>query len=196
MLFLKATVFLGRLPYASDCKIIRQALQQLSQNNSSNRFSGRPRRRSREDRYTSNQSRDSRRSRSPFAGSPASHGSETEDLNGSMEHGVWPKIRLVRDMVTGFPRGYGFAYFRSADEADHVLRSWLYEVRSHTDKRNQNLGGLNIPGGEKVILEPAFSETLPGWKPRRLGGGLGGRKESGQLRFGGVARPFRRPFNT
>ncbi|VDO01608.1 unnamed protein product [Rodentolepis nana] len=45
-----------------------------------------------------------------------------------------------------------------------------------------------------MILEPCFSRTLPGWKPRRLGGGLGGFKESGQLRFGGIARPFRRPL--
>lgn len=35
---------------------------------------------------------------------------------------------------------------------------------------------------------------LPGWIPRRLGGGLGGKKESGQLRFGGVERPFRKPI--
>jgi len=33
-----------------------------------------------------------------------------------------------------------------------------------------------------------------GWKPRRLGGGLGGKKESGQLRFGGRDRPFRVPL--
>lgn len=55
--------------------------------------------------------------------------------------------------------------------------------------------------------------TLPGWKPRRLGllhsnalmysldgytgnlgGGFGGKKESGQLRFGGKDRPFRKPM--
>eukprot|EP00850_Spirogloea_muscicola_P025228 SM002498S08229 [mRNA] locus=s2498:147:906:- [translate_table: standard] len=35
---------------------------------------------------------------------------------------------------------------------------------------------------------------MPGWMPRRLGGGLGGRKESGQLRFGGRDRPFRAPL--
>lgn len=29
----------------------------------------------------------------------------------------------------------------------------------------------------------------------RLGGGLGGKKESGQLRFGGRDRPFRKPIN-
>lgn len=51
-----------------------------------------------------------------------------------------------------------------------------------------------------------YERILPGWKPRRygncfckvliifLGGGFGGRKESGQLRFGGVARPFKKPI--
>ena len=33
-----------------------------------------------------------------------------------------------------------------------------------------------------------------GWVPRRLGGGFGGKKESGQLRFGGKDRPFRKPI--
>ncbi|KAG7266691.1 hypothetical protein CRUP_037258 [Coryphaenoides rupestris] len=37
--------------------------------------------------------------------------------------------------------------------------------------------------------------TLKGWIPRRLGGGQGGKKESGQLRFGGKDRPFRRPIS-
>lgn len=35
---------------------------------------------------------------------------------------------------------------------------------------------------------------LKGWKPRRLGGGFGGKKESGQLRFGGRDRPFKKPI--
>lgn len=39
-----------------------------------------------------------------------------------------------------------------------------------------------------------YFRTLKGWKPRRLGGGFGGKKESGQLRFGGRARPFQRPY--
>lgn len=35
---------------------------------------------------------------------------------------------------------------------------------------------------------------LKGWKPRRLGGGFAGKKESGQLRFGGRDRPFKKPI--
>lgn len=192
----KAVLFLGRLPYTADCKMIRHALQKISRGKSSSQSSGRSKHHhSQKKGHAFTDPQVSRRSRSPFAASSIPHLHATRDPCEDVDDGIWPKIRLVRNLVTGFPCGYGFAYFRSHDEADHVLQKWLQKVRSHTDKRNQNLGGLDIPGGEKVILEPAFSETLPGWKPRRLGGGLGGRKEAGQLRFGGVARPFRRPFN-
>lgn len=42
----------------------------------------------------------------------------------------------------------------------------------------------------KIIVQRECGRNLKGWKPRRLGGGLGGHRGSGQLRFGGVARPF------
>ena len=48
--------------------------------------------------------------------------------------------------------------------------------------------------GVKLLVEMEFERVLAGWVPRRLGGGLGGRKESGQLRFGGKERPFRKPM--
>ena len=43
-------------------------------------------------------------------------------------------------------------------------------------------------------VDMEVARTLPGWVPRRLGGGFSGKKESGQLRFGGIDRPFRRPI--
>ena len=39
-----------------------------------------------------------------------------------------------------------------------------------------------------IIFGVLFSRR--GWVPRRLGGGIGGNKNSGQLRFGGITRPF------
>ena len=48
--------------------------------------------------------------------------------------------------------------------------------------------------GTPVVVEFECERELPGWMPRRLGGGLGGRKESGQLRFGGRDRPFKKPM--
>ncbi len=47
--------------------------------------------------------------------------------------------------------------------------------------------------GAAVLVDWERGRGMPGWVPRRLGGGLGGRKESGQLRFGGRDMPFRIP---
>lgn len=47
----------------------------------------------------------------------------------------------------------------------------------------------------EIIVDYEHERMLKGWKPRRLGGGFGGRKESGQLRFGGRARPFKKPYD-
>ncbi|XP_042985902.1 U11/U12 small nuclear ribonucleoprotein 35 kDa protein isoform X3 [Carya illinoinensis] len=46
----------------------------------------------------------------------------------------------------------------------------------------------------EIIVDCNRQRLMPGWIPRRLGGGLGGKKESGQLRFGGREKPFRAPL--
>lgn len=51
-----------------------------------------------------------------------------------------------------------------------------------------------IIDGKQILVDIERERSQPGWKPRRLGGGLGGKKESGQLRFGGRDRPHRLPF--
>ena len=51
-----------------------------------------------------------------------------------------------------------------------------------------------IIDGCEILVEYEKERVLKGWVPRRFGGGFGGRKESGQLRFGGRDRPFRRPL--
>jgi U11/U12 small nuclear ribonucleoprotein SNRNP35 len=45
--------------------------------------------------------------------------------------------------------------------------------------------------GKTVIVDYNRSRLMADWVPRRMGGGLGGRKTSGQLRFGGRTNPFR-----
>ncbi|KAL3312175.1 small nuclear ribonucleoprotein 35kDa (U11 U12) [Cichlidogyrus casuarinus] len=94
-----------------------------------------------------------------------------------------PLINLPKHAITGNHLGYGFVKFHHKSDARYCLdqyRSLLATRRMTHDER-------------KIILENAYAISLKGWKPRRLGGGLGGRKESGQLRFGGISRPFRRP---
>ncbi|KQJ90998.1 U11/U12 small nuclear ribonucleoprotein 35 kDa protein [Brachypodium distachyon] len=93
-------------------------------------------------------------------------------------YGRVKSMRLVRDIVTGASRGYAFVEY----ETDKEMRR-AYEDAHHS-----------IIDGSEVIVDYYRQQLMPGWIPRRLGGGLGGKKESGQLRFGGRERPFRAPL--
>jgi hypothetical protein len=51
-----------------------------------------------------------------------------------------------------------------------------------------------IVNGLPILVDYERERITQGWIPRRLGGGLAGKKESGQLRFGGREKPFRKPL--
>ncbi|XP_029426866.1 U11/U12 small nuclear ribonucleoprotein 35 kDa protein isoform X2 [Rhinatrema bivittatum] len=89
------------------------------------------------------------------------------------------RIRLVKDLVTGFSKGYAFIEYK---EERALLKAY------------RDANKLVIDQNE-VFVDFELERTLSGWIPRRLGGGFGGKKESGQLRFGGRDRPFRKPIN-
>lgn len=61
-------------------------------------------------------------------------------------------------------------------------------------KRAMRRCSENTLKGNQIFVDFECSRTMKGWKPRRLGGGFGGKKESGQLRFGGRDRPFKKPI--
>ncbi|KAK3129739.1 hypothetical protein QOZ80_6BG0484010 [Eleusine coracana subsp. coracana] len=104
---------------------------------------------------------------------------DEETLRKAMNrYGRVKSMRLVRDIVTGSSRGYAFVEY----ETDREMRR-AYEDAHHS-----------IIDGSEVIVDYYRQQLMPGWIPRRLGGGLGGKKESGQLRFGGRERPFRAPL--
>lgn len=129
--------------------------------------------------------------------------------------------KIIVDVVTGYPQGYGFVEMSSDSEARRAVA-------------RLNDGNLR---GSKIFVDHECGRTLKNWKPRRLGillnihkhihvyiecislhkllllyvnnchlvyniylsisvsgGGFGGKKESGQLRFGGKDRPFRKPI--
>lgn len=94
------------------------------------------------------------------------------------KYGKIKRLRLVRDLLTGFSKGYAFIE---------------YEKRSDAKEAHHSAKNLIIDEKE-VIVEYELERKLSGWVPRRLGGGLGGRKESGQLRFGGRYKPFDKAF--
>ncbi|XP_066286978.1 U11/U12 small nuclear ribonucleoprotein 35 kDa protein-like [Branchiostoma lanceolatum] len=88
------------------------------------------------------------------------------------------RIRLIRDIVTGYSKRYAFIEYTDEKSMWHAHRkSYKMELEQY-----------------EIFVDVENARTLKGWVPRRLGGGLGGIKESGQLRFGGRARPFRKPI--
>ncbi|XP_078441091.1 RNA-binding (RRM/RBD/RNP motifs) family protein isoform X2 [Wolffia australiana] len=108
-----------------------------------------------------------------------SHYTTEDTLRKAMKrYGRVKNLRLVRHIVTGASRGYAFIEF----ESDQDMRR-AYEEAHHS-----------IIDDSEVIVDYYRQQLMPGWIPRRLGGGLGGKKESGQLRFGGRERPFRAPL--
>ncbi|KAG9487646.1 U11/U12 small nuclear ribonucleoprotein 35 kDa protein [Eleutherodactylus coqui] len=94
-------------------------------------------------------------------------------------YGDIQRLRLVRDFITGFSRGYAFIEYKQ----EHAIK-----------KAYRDANKLVIDQRE-IYVDYELERSLKGWIPRRLGGGFGGKKESGQLRFGGRDRPFRKPIN-
>ncbi|XP_036450546.1 U11/U12 small nuclear ribonucleoprotein 35 kDa protein [Colossoma macropomum] len=103
-----------------------------------------------------------------------------EDLrNVFSKFGDIRRLQLIRDIVTGFSKGYAFIEYK---EERSLMKAWRDANKMVVDQH-------------ELFVDFELERTLQGWIPRRLGGGLGGKKESGQLRFGGRDRPFRRPIN-
>uniref|UniRef100_T1ITE6 U11/U12 small nuclear ribonucleoprotein 35 kDa protein n=1 Tax=Strigamia maritima TaxID=126957 RepID=T1ITE6_STRMM len=94
------------------------------------------------------------------------------------QFGEVKRTRLIEDLVTGFSKCYAFVEFEDERSAQ----------RGYKD------GNKMFIDGNEIFVDYECERTLRGWIPRRLGGGFGGRKESGQLRFGGRDRPFRKPI--
>ncbi|KAJ8923974.1 hypothetical protein NQ315_006750 [Exocentrus adspersus] len=95
------------------------------------------------------------------------------------KYGKLKRFRLVKDIVTGMPKGYAFIEYESESSAEEAYRL--------ANKMNVD--------GTVIFVDFECERLLKGWKPRRLGGGFGGKKESGQLRFGGRDRPFKKPIS-
>ncbi|XP_048005501.1 U11/U12 small nuclear ribonucleoprotein 35 kDa protein-like [Leguminivora glycinivorella] len=87
------------------------------------------------------------------------------------------RCRLVKDIVTGKSKQYAFIEFERSADVDRALQ----KHKEYIDNT-------------EVVVEREVERVMKGWKPRRLGGGFGGNKDSGQLRFGCRDRPFKRPI--
>ncbi|KAL7303267.1 hypothetical protein TKK_0004461 [Trichogramma kaykai] len=95
------------------------------------------------------------------------------------QHGEVVSVKVIYDVVTGHSKCYGFVEMRSERDAWRLAR------------KVNDLVLFN----HKLFVDLEVGRVMKNWKPRRLGGGFGGKKESGQLRFGGKERPFKKPIS-
>lgn len=91
--------------------------------------------------------------------------------------GKLANVSLPTHVITGVMMGYAFVEF--AHHSDCV-------------KAYDKCKFLEIHG-RHIIVDYVRAGLMDGWVPRRFGGGLSGRKQSGQMRFGGRYDPFRFP---
>lgn len=86
---------------------------------------------------------------------------------------------MVRDIITGCSKRYAFVeYYYDEDFSS----AFFGAHRMRLDDA-------------QILVDFMREQTVPGWVPRRFGGGVGGKKPSGQMRFGGRDCPFRAPFD-
>lgn len=99
--------------------------------------------------------------------------SKNELITSLSKYGKLTSVNLVKDKITGENRGYAFAKFDYLEDAERAFRQ-LWDI-----------------GGERVLVDYMRGcGGQEGWKPRKLGGGYGGKIKSSQIRFGGRDRPF------
>jgi len=94
------------------------------------------------------------------------------DLHSSFgRFGYIRNCNLVRDILTGELKRYAFIE---------------YSTRQQAEKAVQKGNGMNVRQA-RVSVDFEKERTCKDWRPRRLGGGLGGNKKSGQMRFKGMS---------
>lgn len=76
-------------------------------------------------------------------------------------YGPIKKICMIQNRVRGKPRGYAFIEYKKEKD--------MHDAYKRAD-------GKRIDG-KRVLVDVERGRTNKGWLPRRLGGGLGGRKE-------------------
>jgi len=73
-------------------------------------------------------------------------------------------VRIVHDSRTDKPRGYAFLEYLSSRDLKSAFKSG---------------DGLKV-AGRRVVADVERGRLVPGWKPRRLGGGLGAVRSGGR----------------
>lgn len=114
--------------------------------------------------------------------------------------GTLRSVKLVRDVLTGRSRGYAFVEYERSDDLKRAISVGFFPplldsvIAVKLKQRDGKKRGVRHEIlGREVVVDVERGRQQPGWIPRRFGGGLGGQKQSGQLRFGGPTKPFLPP---
>ncbi|CAG8569642.1 8404_t:CDS:2 [Paraglomus brasilianum] len=87
-----------------------------------------------------------------------------KDLRREFEmYGPIENIRIVKGKVTGEPKGYAFIEFEREKDMKAAYK---------------DADGLKLVG-KRILVDVERGRTVKGWRPRRLGGGLGGTRIGG-----------------
>jgi U1 small nuclear ribonucleoprotein len=76
------------------------------------------------------------------------------------ECGAVSRIRIVTDKITGKTRGYAFIEFEHSED---MKRAYMMGLKRKVE-------------GRRIVIDVERGRTVADWKPRRLGGGLGGQR--------------------
>jgi U1 small nuclear ribonucleoprotein 70kDa len=90
------------------------------------------------------------------------------------------RVRIVRDK-NGRSRGYAFIVFER--ERDMKGKDYIHSgrlLRPHITVVAYKESDRLVIMGKRVLVDVERGRTVRGWKPRRLGGGLGGRPKPEQ----------------
>ena len=91
-------------------------------------------------------------------------------------YGTIERVRIVRDKK-GRSRGYAFVVYERERDMKGTPRCSCYfpnRLTSDPPAAYKESDGLQIMG-KRILVDVERGRTVRGWKPRRLGGGLGGR---------------------
>ncbi|OQV17823.1 U1 small nuclear ribonucleoprotein 70 kDa [Hypsibius exemplaris] len=95
-----------------------------------------------------------------FVGRLSYETSESKIKREFEQYGPVVSVKMVHDKNTGKPKGYAFVEFENEND--------MHAAYKHGD-------GKKIDG-RRITVDVERGRTVKGWKPRRLGGGRGGRK--------------------
>ena len=100
--------------------------------------------------------------------------------------GAVERVKIVRNR-NGISRGYAFIVYERERDMKGAFGHGQWELPANYSttvayKEAEHMQVL----GKRILVDVERGRTVRGWKPRRLGGGLGGRPKKEPEPFGGV----------